>query len=95
MEDVNKDFYNNLKQLLEQNSEWPCEYLFKFIVKSDEKKIKIIESIFDNVGAIIKKKHSSNNNYTSISINVIMNQSMDVIEKYKEVSSKVKDAILL
>ena len=95
MEDVNKNFYNNLKQLLDQTSEWPCEYLFKFIVKSDEKKIKIIESIFDNVGAIIKKKHSSNNNYTSISINVIMNQSMDVIEKYKEVSSKVKDAILL
>ncbi len=55
MEDINKSFYNNLNQLLEQTSQWPCEYLFKFIVKSDEKRIKIIESIFDNTGAIIKK----------------------------------------
>ena len=95
MEDLNKSFYNNLTQLLEQTSQWPCEYLFKFIVKSDEKKIKIIESIFDNIGAIIKKKHSSNNNYTSISVNVIMNEPKDVIKKYKEVSNKVKDVILL
>ena len=28
-------------------------------------KIKIIESVFDNIGAVIKKKNSSNNNYTN------------------------------
>ena len=49
MENINKNFYDNLNQLLKQTSDWPCEYLFKFIVKSDEKKIKIIESIFDNI----------------------------------------------
>lgn len=95
MDHTNKNFYNNLTKLLEKNSKWPCEYLFKFIVKSDENKISLIESIFDNIGAIIKKKQSRNNNFTSISVNVIMNRPENVIEKYKEVSEKVEDVILL
>ena len=95
MDHTNKNFYKNLTKLLEKNSEWPCEYLFKFIVKSDENKISLIESIFDNIGAIIKKKQSRNNNFTSISVNVIMNRPENVIEKYKEVSEKVEDVILL
>ena len=95
MTEVNKNFYNNLNRLLEETSQWPNEYLFKFIIKSDINKIKIIESIFDNIGAVIKKKNSSNNNYTSISVNVIMDNPEAVIEKYKEVSKKVNDIILL
>jgi len=95
MAEVNKNFYNNLNRLLEETSQWPNEYLFKFIIKSDINKIKIIESIFDNIGAIIKKKNSSNNNYTSISVNVIMDNPEAVIEKYKEVSKNVEDVILL
>ena len=95
MAEVNKNFYNNLNRLLEETSQWPNEYLFKFIIKSDKSKIKIIESVFDNIGAVIKKKNSSNNNYTSISVNVIMDNPEAVIEKYKEVSKKVNDVILL
>tara|TARA_B100000029_G_C17313567_1_gene865315 strand:+ start:67 stop:354 length:288 start_codon:yes stop_codon:yes gene_type:complete len=95
MGEINKNFYNNLNLLLEETSQWPSEYIFKFIIKHDKVKMKIIESIFDNTGAIIKKKHSSNNNYISISVNVIMNNPKDVIEKYKEVSKKVNDVILL
>ena len=95
MAEVNKNFYNNLNRLLKETSQWPSEYLFKFIIKSDKSKIKIIESIFDNIGAVIKKKNSSNNNYTSISVNVIMDNPEAVIEKYKEVSKKVNDIILL
>ena len=87
MDHTNKNFYVNLTQLLEKTSEWPCEYLFKFIVKSDENKI--------NIGAIIKKKQSRNNNFTSISVNVIMDRPENVIEKYKEVSKRVEDVILL
>ena len=95
MDHINNNFYKNLNQLLESTSEWPCEYLFKFIVKSDKSKIKVIEAIFDNIGAIIKKKQSRNNNFTSISINVIMENPTNVIEKYKEVSKKIDDVILL
>jgi len=46
-------FYQNLKNQLYETSSWPSAYLFKFIVPSDPKKIEKIESVFDNMGAVI------------------------------------------
>ncbi|MDC1259254.1 DUF493 family protein [Flavobacteriaceae bacterium] len=88
-------FYNNLKEKLYDTSIWPSEYLYKFIIKSDPTKIKIIDGIFDNMGAVIKTKPSKNGNYTSISINVVMKNPDAVIEKYKEVGSLVEGVISL
>lgn len=88
-------FYNNLKEKLKDTSVWPSEYLYKFIIKSDTVKINTIECIFDNMGAVIKTIPSKNGNYTSVSINVVMNNPDDVIEKYKEVGNQVKEVISL
>ncbi len=88
-------FYNNLKEKLKDTSVWPSEYLYKFIIKSDPVKINTIECIFDNMGAVIKTIPSKNGNYTSVSINVVMNNPDDVIKKYKEVGNQVKDVISL
>jgi putative lipoic acid-binding regulatory protein len=88
-------FYNNLKEKLQDTSVWPSEYLYKFIIKSDPLKINTIECIFDNMGAVIKTIPSKNGNYTSVSINVIMNNPDDVIEKYKEVGNQVEEVISL
>ena len=90
-----EEFYNNLKEKLEDTSDWPSEYLYKFIIKSDPVKINTIECIFDNMGAVIKTIPSKNGNYTSISINVVMNSSDVVIEKYKEVGTQVEGVISL
>jgi len=90
-----EEFYNNLKDKLYDTSMWPSEYLYKFIIKSDPIKIKIIDTIFDNMGAVIKTKASKNGNYTSISINVVMKNPDMVIEKYKEVGSQVEGVISL
>ena len=90
-----EEFYNNLKDKLYDTSVWPSEYLYKFIIKSDPVKIKIIDNIFDNMGAVIKTKASKNGNYTSISINVVMKNPDMVIEKYKEVGSQVEGVISL
>lgn len=88
-------FYNNLKEKLQDTSIWPSEYLYKFIIKSDPVKINTIECIFDNMGAVIKTIPSKNGNYTSVSINVIINNPDGVIEKYKEVASQVEGVISL
>jgi uncharacterized protein len=88
-------FYNNLKEKLQDTSVWPSEYLYKFIIKSNPVKINTIECIFDNMGAVIKTIPSKNGNYTSVSINVIMNNPDDVIEKYKEVGNQVEEVISL
>ncbi|XLS30496.1 DUF493 family protein [Flavobacteriaceae bacterium M23B6Z8] len=80
------EFYIRLKDELANSTIWPSNYLYKFIVTSDEDKIQQIESIFDNMGAVIKTKKSSNGKYTSVSITVNLKDPDEVIKKYKEVS---------
>jgi len=90
-----EDFYNKLREQLQDTTTWPSEYLYKFIVPSDQNKIMLVQHIFDNLGAVIKTKQSKNGKYTSISIHVLMKSADDVINKYKEVSKKVDGVISL
>ncbi len=90
-----EEFYKKLKLRLSETTEWPSEYLYKFIVISEKVKIRKIENIFDNTGAVINTKESKNGKYTSVSINVIMKDPDAVIEKYVEVTSNVEDVISL
>ncbi|MGB6269644.1 MAG: DUF493 family protein, partial [Olleya sp.] len=55
----------------------------------------LVETIFDNMGAVINTKESSNGKYTSVSINVRMKNPDHVIEKYLEVTEKVEGVISL
>lgn len=89
------EFYNKLKVQLSQTSTWPTEYLYKFIVPTDATKIKIIEDLFDNLGAVITTKESGKGTYTSISINLQMKDPDAVITKYKEVANQVEGVISL
>lgn len=88
-------FYTKLKSQLQDTSIWPSEYLYKFIVPTQGKKIEQVESIFDNMGAVIKTKQSKKGTYTSVSVNVTMKNPDAVINKYKEVGEKVEGVISL
>ncbi|MEZ4803449.1 MAG: DUF493 domain-containing protein [Gelidibacter sp.] len=90
-----QEFYKKLKEQLYDTATWPSEYLYKFIVPSDKQKIVDIESLFDNLGAVITTKESKKGTYTSVSINVPMKNPEAVIEKYKEVAEKVEGVISL
>jgi len=90
-----EEFYSKLKTQLLETENWPSEYLYKFIVKSDAYKIAEIETIFNNIGAVIKTNESKNGKYTSISINVIMKDPDAVISKYIEVTNNVEGVIAL
>ena len=82
-----EEFYTKLKGRLEETTKnWPTEYLYKFIVPSDNEKIAEIEAIFNDMGAVINTKASSKGTYTSVSIHVRMASSDAVITKYKEVA---------
>ncbi|MGK0254259.1 MAG: putative lipoic acid-binding regulatory protein [Mariniflexile sp.] len=89
------EFYEKLKAQLYDTSSWPAEYLYKFIIKSDIHKMAQIEAIFNNIGAVIHTNMSKNGKYTSISINVLMRNPDEVVEKYKEVAEKVVGVISL
>lgn len=86
MNEKTQDFYKRLEEELTKSSLWPAEYLYKFVVPTDSQKIKQVEIVFDNMGAVIKKNQSKTGKYTSISINVRMKSPEAVIEKYIKVS---------
>ncbi|MGB3144485.1 MAG: DUF493 family protein [Maribacter sp.] len=82
-----EEFYNKLKTQLQETSTWPSNYLYKFIVDSDDTKIQNIHKIFDNTGAVIESKKSKKGKYTSVSITVNLKNPDAVIEKYKAVGA--------
>ncbi|MEM6893959.1 MAG: DUF493 family protein [Bacteroidota bacterium] len=87
MEQDNADaFYARLKEQLLEDTTWPSNYLYKFIVPTNQEKIDSITRIFDNTGAVIDSKKSKKGTYTSVSINVNLADPDAVIEKYKAVS---------
>ncbi len=42
----NEDFYNRLENQLLESSEWPNLYMFKFILKSDNKNVIKLKTLF-------------------------------------------------
>ena len=87
--------YKKLKTQLLETSKWPSAYLYKFIVPTDSAKLKTIETIFDNMGAVIRTTQSKKGKYTSVSINVRVASPDAVIAKYKERAQNVEGVISL
>ena len=80
------EFYKKLKISLEETTELPTEYMFKFIITSDKKKLKKISNIFNYIGAVINTKPSKTGKYKSLTILVMMKSADEIIKKYKEVA---------
>ena len=76
------EFYDKLREKLYETSKWPSVYLFKFIVDSDPSKIIKIQQNFDNMNAEIKSIVSKNGKYTSVSVQVKMENPEIVISIY-------------
>ena len=87
MDKKTEEFYVRLKEELSNTSLWPSEYLYKFIVPTDQNKIDEIENTFNNIGAVINTSVSKTGKYTSVSVNVRMKNPDAVIEKYIQVSN--------
>jgi hypothetical protein len=82
------EFYKRLQTQLSENYKWPSNYLYKFFIPTAQNdSLMKIENSFNNLGAIITTKLSSNQKYTAISILVNMDSAEAIIEKYKELSS--------
>ncbi len=89
-----EEFYARLKEELLKSTDWPSDYLYKFIIPTDPEKARQITQIFDNTGAVIRSKKSSKGKYTSLSVTVHLKDPDEVIAKYREVS-KVEGVISL
>ncbi|AXG70608.1 hypothetical protein KORDIASMS9_02849 [Kordia sp. SMS9] len=79
-------FYAKLKTQLEETTQFPSLYMYKFIVPSSEERIQEVHEVFNNLGAVINTKKSSKGTYTSVTITANMKSADAVIAKYKEAS---------
>lgn len=87
MDKKTEEFYERLKTELDNTNTWPAEYLFKFIVPTDEQKIETIKNAFNSMGAVIKTSQSKTAKFTSLSVDVQMKSAQEIVDKYIEVST--------
>ncbi len=78
--------YDELRKKLNAGSSWPQVYMFKFIVPSDNQKIALTESLFED-DAEIKLQPSSKGTYTSVTARVVMMDAEQIINIYKKASA--------
>lgn len=77
--------FEGLKAKLDQE-EWPCVYLFKFIVQSDSHKIAQLVDLFDE-NAQISFHSSKNGTYTSVSAKVVALDAQSVLAVYQKAAN--------
>ena len=95
MNTTEEEFYLNLKNKLEETSDWPAEYIFKFILPSYQPSIEKLKGIFKEDEAKITTRSSSKGKFTSVTIRLVLESSNLVIEKYKEVGHQIEGVISL
>ena len=85
-----KQWWANFQKLLDEEVEWPHEYVFKFIVPSP--KVIEVERLFHHIPVEIKE--SSKGNYASVTARMKVHTSDEVIAVYTS-AAKIEGIILL
>jgi len=81
------DFYLTFKEKLEETHTFPTNYIFKFILSSQEKNIAKLYSIFENANASFSLKDSRNGKYTSVTIKTHVSDADDIVIYYRQAAS--------
>lgn len=93
MSKVNEEFLKSLEEKLNDTTQWPSVYMFKFIVPSDNRKIALVEAMFGDEAQLLTKE-SSGGKYISITLKVVMLNAKEVISKYRQ-AAKIEGLIAL
>lgn len=80
-----EEFYKKLKINLEENHQFPENYLYKFILPNDSEKLTEIYQVFDGLEYSISTKESGKGNYISCSISCFVLDAQQVINIYQKV----------
>lgn len=89
-----KQFYDSLKLNLENNHNFPEDYLYKFIIPNDEKLLGELYVVFDGTKNSITTRESSNKKYISCSIQCFVLDANQVIDIYKK-AAKIEGIVML
>lgn len=80
-------FYRDLKEKLENNTSFPSDYLYKFIVPTTKNQVSEVEAVFKTTEARISKRESKTGKYTSLSVLLKVNSADEIIENYLAVEN--------
>lgn len=87
------EFYKSLKEKLDDHSDFPSVYMFKFIIPADNHKLALVEALFDDE-AIVTTRQSKTNKFISITAKEMMTSS-DQIIKVHQAAEKIEGIIQL
>jgi hypothetical protein len=90
---TNNPFSELQKKLEESIKSFPYVYLFKFIVKADNKSIALVQVMFGNDAEIFQKQ-SSKGNYISLSVKQVVLSVDEIISVYKK-AAEIEGVITL
>lgn len=90
---MDHNFYDNLKEKLEEQFEWPSVYMFKFIIPADNRKLALVEALFDESGELTTRQ-SRTNKFISITAKQVMLSPDEIIAVYKK-AGKIEGIISL
>lgn len=94
MNQSQEEFYKKFKERLEDTTEFPSSYTFKFIVPSDHKRIAEVQRLFDDARPQFQMKESKTGKYTSVTAVVYVLDADQVIHYYQAASS-IQDVYML
>ena len=89
-----EEFYVSLQQKLEDQHNFPEDYLFKFIISASQEKLTEIYRVFDGLKYSTSNRDSKNGNYTSLSISAFVMDAAQVVDIYKKVGT-IEGVIML
>lgn len=76
--------FDELRKKLEESvTSFPYIYMFKFIIKADNKTMALVEVIFDDDADIIQKQ-STKGNYISITVKQVVMSVDEIITIYEK-----------
>jgi putative lipoic acid-binding regulatory protein len=89
-----EEFYVKFKERLENTTEFPSDYTYKFIVPTDHKRLAEVQRVFDGARPQFQMKESKTGKYTSVTVVVYVLDADQVIHYYQEAAS-VQDVMML
>lgn len=83
----------SLKSKLIETTAFPTVYMFKFIISADNRKIALVENLFDEEAEILTKQ-SGNGKYISITSKQVVMTVEEIIEIYRR-AAEIKGIMFL
>lgn len=89
-----EEFYAKFKERLNDTTEFPSDFMYKFILPTSLKKMAELQQIFDGTCPNFLTRESKNGNYTSVTVTVFVLDADQVIHYYQK-AAEIEGIILL